>query len=339
MVGDKVRGTCAGEFAKMGLEMVSFTIKEVRDENGFITNMGLPEIERVKKVANIAAAHAARDTAIEQAAAARDAAVAKSAADEKRVAAQAASLALQADAERELEVKKAQYQELVQRQRATADKSYEIQTAILQQQLVAEQVRIQLVEREAQVKVQEAEISRNENELIATQLTAAQVEAKRMTALADANRQRVELLAAGEAEAIRRRGEAEAEVIRMKGEAEAGAMELKAKAYRGYTEAAMLDKMIAALPEVVKAMAEPLGKVDKITIVSTDGSSGTGVSKVTGDFAKVAAQVPALLESMTGVSLGKLFQALPRVDQKIEVEEKTQVRPRPSMNDRALPKV
>lgn len=312
LVGDKVRNTCAGEFAKMGLEMVSFTIKEVRDENDYITNMGLPEIERVKKLANIAAAHAERDTSIERAAAQRDAAVARAAADERRVAAQAQSLALQADAERELEVKKAQYAEAIQRQRATADKSYEIQSTILQQQLVAEQVRIQQVERAEQVRVQEMEIARNENELIATQLTAAQIEAKRIHALAEAERARAELEAAGRAEAMRRLGEAEAEIIRRKGEAEAEAMELRAKAYRGYTEAAMLDKLIGSLPEVVKAMAEPLGRIDKITVVSTDGGAGTGASKLTGDFTKVAAQVPALFEAMTGLSFGKMLEALPR---------------------------
>jgi flotillin len=312
MVGDKVRNTCAGEFAKMGLEMISFTIKDVRDENHYIENMGLPDIERVKKEANIATAEMQRDTEIARANAMRDASVAKAVASEERVIAEAASHAKQAEAERDLEVKKAEYQELVQRQRAQADKAYEIQTAVMQQALVVEQVRIQQVERCEQVKVQEAEIARAENELIATELTGAQIQAKKIVALAEADKARRELEAEAEADAVRRQGEAEADVIRQKGDAEAEAMEKKAHAYRGYTEAAMLDKVLAAMPEVARAIAEPLSRVDRITVVSTDGGAGTGASKVTGDIAKVAAQVPALLESLAGVSLADLMRGLPR---------------------------
>src|SRR5262245_16216095 len=157
MVGDKVRSTCAGEFAKMGLEMISFTIKEVRDQNEYIENMGLPDIERIKKEANIAAAEAQRDTEIKRAHALRDASVAKAIAAEERVIVEAASLAKEAEAQRDLEIKKAQYVEMVQRQRAQADKSYEIQQAVMQQQLVAEKVRVEQIERLEQVKVQETE--------------------------------------------------------------------------------------------------------------------------------------------------------------------------------------
>src|SRR5205823_744469 len=156
MVGDKVRSTCAGDLAKMGLEMISFTIKEVRDQNEYIKNMGTPDIERIKKDANIATAEAQRDTEIKRAMAMREAAVAKAQADQERVIAETASQAKQAEAQRDLEIKKAQYVELVQRQRAQADKSYEIQANMMQQQVVSEQVRIQQVERAEQVKVQES---------------------------------------------------------------------------------------------------------------------------------------------------------------------------------------
>lgn len=313
MVGDKVRSTCAADLSKMGLEMVSFTIKEVRDQNEYIKNMGLPDIERIKKEANIAAAEAQRDTDIKRAAAVRDSAVAKALANEHRIIAEAASAAKEAEAHRDLEVKRAEYIEIVQRQKAQTDKSYEIQCAILQQQLVAEHARILEIERNGQAKVQEAEIVRSENELIATQLTAAQIEAKRVLALAEAEKARLMFEAEGRAEAIRREGEAEAAVIRAKGEAEAAAMEVRAKAFRSYNEAAMLDKLLSSLPEVVRAVAEPLSKVDRITVVSTgEGSGGsTGVSRVTADVAKVVAQVPAIVESLTGVPMGDLLRGLP----------------------------
>lgn len=315
MVGDKVRSTCAADLAKMGLEMVSFTIKEVRDQNDYIQNMGLPEIERVKKEANIAAAEAHRDTEIKRAIALRDASVAKALANEQRIIAEAASAAKEAEAHRDLEVKRAEYVEAVQRQKAQTDKSYEIECAILHQKLVAEQMRIHEIERAGQARVQEAEIVRSENELIATQLTGAQIEAKRVLALAEAEKMRLWLEAEGRAEALKREGEAEALVIRAKGEAEAAAMDVRAKAFRSYNEAAVLDKLLSSLPEVVRAIAEPLGKVDKITVVSTgDGGSGaTGVSRVTADVAQVVAQVPAIIESLSGVSVGDLLRGLPRL--------------------------
>jgi flotillin len=146
-------------------------------------------------------------------------------------------------------------------------------------------------------------------------------------ALAEAEKSRVQLAAEAQAEATRRLGEAEAQVIRMrgqaeaeilrqKGEAEAKAMDVKAQAYRGYTQAAVLDKLLSGLPEMVRAVSEPLGRVDKITVVSTgDGANGAsaGVNRLTADVAKVVAQVPALVESLAGISLGELIRNLPRL--------------------------
>src|SRR6201996_4585866 len=112
MVADRMRGTCADDMSKMGLEVVSFTIKEVRDKNEYITNMGRPDIVRIKRDAEIAAAEADRDIAIKRAEATRAAAVATAPADQERVAAETASLAKQAEAERDLDLKKAQALEI-----------------------------------------------------------------------------------------------------------------------------------------------------------------------------------------------------------------------------------
>src|SRR5262249_32694772 len=149
------------------------------------------------------------------------------------------------------------------------------------------------------------------------------IDAKRTVALAEAERARLALEAEGRAEAILKEGEAEAGVIRAKGEAEAAAMDLRAKAYRGYTEAAVLDKLLVSLPEVARAIAEPLGKVDRITVVSTDGVNGSGVNRITGDVAKVAAQAPALLEALSGVSLADLLKGLPRLGATATVDSGT----------------
>src|SRR2546427_1854172 len=170
MVGERMRSTCAEDINKMGLEVISFTIKEVRDKNEYITNMGRPDIARIKRDADVATAEAERDTAIKRAQAQREAAIAKANADQERVEAETASLAKQAEAQRELEVKRAQYLESMKRQQAQADKAYEIQTNIMQQQVIAEAVRVQQVEKQEEVKVQAAEIARRDEERMGTVL-------------------------------------------------------------------------------------------------------------------------------------------------------------------------
>jgi flotillin len=307
MVSDRMRSTCADDMNKMGLEVISFTIKEVRDKNEYIINMGRPDIARIKRDADVAAAEADRDTAIKRALATRESAVAKAQADQDRVLAETLSLAKQAEAQRDLEVKRAQFLETTKRQQAQADKAYDIQTNIMQQQVVAEQVKVQQVEKEQQVKVQEAEIKRRENELIATVLKQAEIERQRIETLAEAEKQRLTAEAEGRASAIRQQGEAEAEIIFKKGEAEAKAMNVKAEAYQEYNQAAVVDKLITGLPDVVRAMSAPLANVDKITVVSTGNGDATGMNKITGDFAKMAAQVPALFESLSGMSMTELL--------------------------------
>ena len=307
MLADRMRATCAADVNKMGLEVISFTIKEVRDKNEYITNMGKPDVARIKRDADVASAEAERDTAIKRAQAQREAAIAKAQADQERVLAETLSLAKQSEAQRDLEIKKASYLESVKKQQAQADKAYEIQTNVMQQQVTAEAVKIQQVEKEQQVKVQEAEIARREKELIATVLKQAEIEKQRIETLAEAERQRLITEAEGRANSIRAQGEAEADIIFKKGEAEAKAMNVKAEAYQEYNQAAVVDKLITNLPDVVNALASPLQKVDKITIVSTGDGNAAGMNKITGDITKIAAQVPALFEALSGMQMSELF--------------------------------
>src|SRR6266403_1819507 len=258
MVGDRMRSTCADDMSKMGLEVVSFTIKEVRDKNEYITNMGRPDVARIKRDAEVATAEADRDIAIKRAEMSRASAVAKAQADQERVAAETASLAKQAEAQRDLDIKKASYLEMTKKAQATADKAYEI-------------------------------------------------ERQRIETLASAERQRSITEAEGRASAIRAQGEAEAEIIFKKGEAEARAMNVKAEAFQEYNQAAVLDKLITGLPEVVRALSEPLSKVDKVTIVSTGNGDAAGAYKLTGDITKIAAQVPALFEALSGMQMSELL--------------------------------
>jgi flotillin len=318
MVGDRMRATCADDMNKMGLEVVSFTIREVRDKNEYISNMGRPDVARIRRDADVAAADAERDTAIKRAEAMRAAAVAKAQADQERVLAETLSLTKQAEAQRDLEVKRAEYLEVTKRQQAQADKAYDIQTNVMQQQVIAEAVKVRQIEKEQEIKVQEAEILRNEKELIATVLKKAEVERRRIETLAEAERQRVIAEAEGHAAQKRMEGQAEADIIRLKGtaeadvilsqgEAEAKAMNVKAEAYQGWNQAAVVDKLLTGLPEVVRAMASPLANVDKITIVSTGNGDGAGMSKITGDMAQMAAQIPALFETLSGMRMSDLL--------------------------------
>src|SRR5438309_62961 len=128
MVAERMRSTCAEDMNKMGLQVISFTIKEVRDKNDYITNMGRPDIARIKRDADVAAAEAERDTAIKRAEATRAAAVAKAQADQERVMAETLSAAKQAEAQRDLEVKKAADKEMTTKQQAQANKAYELKT-------------------------------------------------------------------------------------------------------------------------------------------------------------------------------------------------------------------
>jgi flotillin len=320
MVADRMRSTCAEDMNKMGLEVISFTIKEVKDKNDYITNMGRPDVARIKKDADVATAEAERDTAIKRAEATRASAVAKAQADQERVLAETLSQAKQAEAERDLAIKKAQYLETTKKQQATADKSYEIQTNVMQQQVIAESVKVNRIEKESEIGVQDAEIQRRERELIATVLKPAEIERRRIEALANAEKQRLITEAEGRASAIRAQGEAEADVIFKKGEAEAKAMNVKAEAYQEYNQAAVIDKLLTGMPEVVRALASPLANVDKITIVSTGNGDTVGLNKITGDITKIAAQVPALFETLSGMQISDLLGKVREIGKK---EEKT----------------
>ena len=306
MVGDRMRGTCADDMSKMGLEVVSFTIKEVRDKNEYISNMGRPDVARIKRDADVATAEAERDTAIRRAEAMRAASVARAQADQERVLAESLSLAAQAESQRDLEIKRAQYTEIVKRQQAQADKAYDIQANMMQQQVIAEAVKIRQVEKEGEVKVQEAEILRHEKELISTVLKGAEVERQRIETLAEASRRKMIAEAEGSAAATRLQGEADADIIQRKGESEAKAMNVKAEAYQEWNQAAVVDKLISSMPEIVRALAAPLANVDKITIVST-GEGSSGMNKITGDMTQIAAQIPALFETLSGMRMSELL--------------------------------
>jgi flotillin len=185
----------------------------------------------------------------------------------------------------------------------------------MQQKVRAEEVTVRQVEKEHEVLVQDAEIQRRDRELQATVYKQAEFERKRIETLAEAEKSRLIMEAEGRAAAIRTEGEAEAEIIFKKGDAEARAMNVKAEAYQEFNQAALVDKLISNMPDVVRALAAPLANVDKITVVSTGGDAA-GLNKITGDITKMAAQVPALFETLSGMPLFELLNKVRAIGDK-----------------------
>jgi len=305
-----VQEVAVSDMANMGLQIVSFTLKDIRDSHGYLDALGRPRTAEVKRDAIIAQAEADRDSAIKAAQARQAGEIAKFEA-ETRIA----------EAQRDFQSKKAEYDAAVNLKRADADLAYDIQKNKTSQQLKKEEVQIAIVEKEQQIVVQEREIQRREKELEATVKRQADAERYRVETEATAERARAETVAKGEAEATRQKGTAqadvikatgmsEAEIIALKGAAEAEAMRKKADSWKEYNQAAVLQLLFTALPEIAKAVTEPLSKTDKITLVST-GGDGTGASKLTGDVAKIMAELPAIVESLSGVDLHQLVEAVP----------------------------
>ncbi|MGI8483899.1 MAG: flotillin family protein, partial [Thermomicrobiales bacterium] len=162
MVADRMRSNIVDDTAKMGLEVISFTIREVRDGNDYILNMGKPDVAAVRRQAEIATAEAERDIAIRRAQAMRESKIAEAAAEQERVSAESMSQTKQAEAVRDLELKRAEYERAVQEQRAQADKAYEIQANVQQQRIVEEFFRIDCVRKGGEISVPEAGIMRRE---------------------------------------------------------------------------------------------------------------------------------------------------------------------------------
>jgi flotillin len=305
-----VQEVAVSDMANMGLSIVSFTLKDIRDSHGYLDALGKPRTAEVKRDAVIAQAEADRDAAIRSAQARQAGEIAKLEAE-----------TLIAQANRDFQSKKAEYDAAVNLKRAEADLAYDIQKNRTSQALKKEEVQVAIVEKEQQIVVQEREIQRREKELEATVKRLADAERYRVETEAAALRAKAEQVAKGEAEARRLKGLAEADVIKatgvseadiiaLKGVAEAEAMRKKADSFKEYNQAAVLQILLAALPEIAKAVAEPLSKTDRITLVST-GGDGTGASRLTGDVAKIMAELPAVVESLSGVDIRRLIEAIP----------------------------
>lgn len=288
-----VQDVSASDFANMGLGIDTFVIKDVRDKEGYLDALGRPRVAEVK----------------------RDATIAEQIAKTK-----------EAEATRDYQLQQAAYDSEVASKRKEADLAGVLQEKITNQKIRAEEVQIEVIDRQKSIEVQQQEALRMEQELEATVRKPAEAEQYRIQTLANAEKYEIEARAGGEAAAIRAKGEAEADAIKARGLAEAQAMEKKAAAWQQYNQAAIIQQLIEALPAIVAAAAEPLTKTERIVVISNGGDgAGTGASKISADIASIIAQVPATVEALTGVDLTSTIAQLPSlmgVDQASDGEDK-----------------
>lgn len=322
-----VQSVAASDLANMGLQIVSFTIRDIRDTQGYLEALGKPRIAQVKRDAVIGEAEANRDAVIRSAQANQEGQQAKFTAD-----------TYVAEADRDYKVKLAVYTASVNKEKASADLAYDLQKFQTQQLVTAEQVKVEVVEKENQIAVQEKEILRREKELTATIHRPAEAQRFQIEQLASAEQFRLQTTAQGQAEAIKAtgfaeaesnkaRGLAQAEVIRQQGLSEAAAMAKKAEAWREYNEAAITQMFIDKLPDIASAVSAPLAKMDKMVVINTGDGNGGGASKVTADITQIIAQLPPMVEALTGIKLDELVKRIPILHadacEKPVVEEET----------------
>jgi flotillin len=318
----KVQEVAAGDMANMGLAIVSFTIRDIRDTQGYLDALGKPRIAQVKRDAQIAQAEADRDAMIKSSQAGQAGQEAKFAADTKI-----------AEAKRDYEMNLADYNASVNQKKAQSELAYDLQKFKTNQLVKAEEVQVAIVEKQKQIDLQQQEILRKQRELEATVQRPADAERYKVETLATARKFQLETEAAGaaaaqkatgfanaevvqatgtaEAEANKARGLAEASVIEAQGLATAEAMRKKAESFKEYNQAAIIELIVAALPQIAGQISAPLAKTEKMVIINGGNGPGGGASKLTGDVTTILAQLPPVLESLTGVKFDKLLEQVP----------------------------
>jgi flotillin len=284
----RVRQAAGRDFAMMGLDIMSFTLKDLSDSSGYIEALGKPRIAEARSEAAVAEANAEKEATIKAAEARKEADIAKFKAETEI-----------AEANREYELKRAEFQANVNEKKAAADISYELERQKMNQKLKKEEYQVRLIEKEESIKLEEKEIQRKERELEST--VKKQADARKYQVMSDTEAEEYRLAA---------QAKSRAEAIKLEGEAEAETMKKKAESYSQYNQAAVYEMMMKILPELARAVSEPLSKVDKIVMV--DSGEGGGASRLTKQVADVLAQLPVVVESLSGIDLKKLVEKLPQ---------------------------
>jgi flotillin len=283
--GDRVEQAAQKDFDRLGLSIVSFSLTDITDSQGYLEALGRPEIARVKHDATVAEAETDKDAAIKAAIARKEGDIAKLQADTEV-----------AEATRDYEAKRAEFQAVVNQKRANADVAYELERQKMSQLVKKEEAEAILIGKRKAVEIEDTEIKRKEKELEATVRKPAEAESYRH-----------EMEAKARAIARKLEGSAEVDVLKAKGIAEAEAMKKKAESWGQYNQAAVYQMFIDVLPDLARAVSEPLSKVEKILILGGSGDGQLGASKITGEVTNIMAQLPAVVEALGGTELKDLL--------------------------------
>jgi flotillin len=304
-VAKKITENVVPDMRKLGIEVVNFNIQNFRDNAGTIENMGIDNVEQIRKNAQIAKANAQRDIAIATAQAEQESNAVKVDADK-----------LIAEQNAELSVQQAEMQIRADTKRAEADAAYSIQQESQRKTIEITRANADIARREKEAELAEKEIALKERQLdaeVRKQADAMKYQAEKEAEAdlirrqrdADAKRyeaQREAEARKAEADAARYAMEQEAEGIRARGLAEAEAIEKKAEAQRKMGEASILEMYLAALPEVVKNAAAPLAQTDRIVMYG-DGNS----TKLIRDVMNSSNQIVEGLKESTGIDLSSII--------------------------------
>merc|ERR1740122_107886 len=293
MFANLVREIAKPDVGKMGIEILSFTIKDVYDNVDYLASLGKSQTAAVKRDAEIGVAQANRDAGIREAECEKSAMDIKYSTDTKIE-----------DNSRAFKLQKANFDKEVNSAKAEAQLAYELQAAKIQQRIRNEEIQIQVVERRKQIEIEEQEIKRKEKELMATVRLPAEAEGFKVQTVAEGMRTKTVESAKAEGEKIRLIGGAEARAVEAVGRAEAERMRMKASAYKQYGDAAILSLVLEPLPQIAAEVSAPLAKTDEIVLIGGQDRTAAEVSKLCGTL-------PPAVQALTGVDITGAFSKIP----------------------------
>lgn len=299
---EQVKANAEGDIAQLGIRILSFNVQNIQDKDGLIDDLGIDNREQIRKSASIAKANAEKEVAIAQAQADNDANI-------EKVKARTAI----AERENELAIKQSSLKMTEDTARAKADAAYKIQEESSRKEIEVYTQEADIAKREKEIELQakEAEVAEKKLDAEVRKKAEAEKYAEMQKADADLYKRQKDAEAKlfeqeKEAAAIRKQGEAEAEAIRQKGLAEAEALDKKAEAMAKYGQAAILEMLVGVLPDMAKAVAEPISAIDKVTVI---GGDSNGVSDMAGNVPTVLAKVMESVKEATGVDMAEIIKA------------------------------
>lgn len=288
-----VREVASPDLARMGIEILSFTIRDIFDNVQYLSSLGKARTAAVKRDADIGVAQANRDAGI------REAECEKSAMDVK----------YETDTKiennsRMYQLQTANFDKEVNTAKAEAQLAYELQAAKTRQMIAKEEIEINIVERKKEIEIEEKEVERKERELKVMVRLPAEAESYQVQAIAEGERTAAVQAAQADGERIKLLGSADAVAIESVGKADAERMRITAQEYKKYGDAAIMDIVLSALPKIAAEVSAPLAKTEEIVLLG-------GNATISSEVSRLVSQIPPSVQALTGVDLSKILSKVP----------------------------